>query len=135
MSPRVGGKATIGGPGATRDLDGSLYLTIGLRPHPFYRVEGRDILLELPLTPWEAALGAQVPTPTLGGTTTVTIPPNSRDGQRMRLRGRGLPGTPAGDQYVTIKLTMPPTTTDQAKELWKSLAAASPYNPRNNLSV
>ncbi len=124
-----------GWPGTTRDLDGSLYLTIGVKTHAFYRVEGRDILLDLPLTPWEAALGAQVPTPTLGGTTTVTIPPNSRDGQRMRLRGRGLPGTPAGDQYVTIKLTLPPTTNDQAKELWKSLAAASPYNPRNNLPV
>ena len=124
-----------GWPGATPELNGNLYLEVTLTPHVFYRVDGRDIELDLPLTPWEAVLGAQVPVPTLGGTTTVTIPPGSSDGQRLRLRGRGLPGTPPGDQYLTMRITVPPTADDKAKALWRDLAAASPYNPRQRLGV
>lgn len=128
-----------GMPGATPEHNGNLYLEMRLKPHPFYRVDGRDILLDLPLTPWEAVLGAQVPAPTLGGPTTVTIPPGSHDGQRLRLRGRGLPGAAPeqapGDQYLTLRLTVPPTASEPAQKLWRELAAASPYQPRRHLGV
>ncbi len=126
-------------PGATPAQNGNLYLEIRLKPHPFFRVDGRDIMLDLPLTPWEAVLGAQVPAPTLGGPTTVTIPPGSHDGQRLRLRGRGLPAAapeqPHGDQYLTLRLTIPMTTNDKATGLWRELAAAAAYNPRRHLGV
>lgn len=121
--------------GTSPELNGNLYLEITITPHAFYQVEGRNILLDLPLTPWEAVLGAQVPVPTLGGATTVTISPNATDGQRLRLRGRGLPGTPPGDQYLTLRITVPPSADDKAKALWAELAIASPYNPRQRLGV
>ena len=124
-----------GWPGATADLNGNLYLEIAIAPHAFYRVEGRDIRLDLPLTPWEAVLGAKIRTPTLGGVITVTIPPGTQDGQHLRLRGRGLPGSPPGDQYVTMRMTVPTSANEQAKALWRDLAAASPYNPRQQLGV
>lgn len=121
--------------GSTPELNGNLYLEINFLPHAFYRVDGRDILLELPLTPWEAVLGAQIAVPTLGGITTVSIPPNATDGQRLRLRGRGLPGKPNGDQYLSLRITVPPSANDKAQALWRELATSSPYNPRAALNV
>ncbi len=124
-----------GQPGSTPDSNGNLYLEIAVQPHPFYHLEGRDIRMELPLTPWEAVLGAQVPVPTLGGVTTVTIPPLASDGQQLRLRGRGLSGKVAGDQYLTLRITVPGTASERAKDLWRELAAVSAYNPRAALAV
>lgn len=121
--------------GSSPEHNGNLYLVINLLPHAFYRVDGRDIRLDLPLTPWEAVLGAQIIVPTLGGNTTVSIPPNATDGQQLRLRGRGLPGAPVGDQYLTLRITVPPNVSDQAKALWSELATLSPYNPRAALTV
>lgn len=124
-----------GWPGATPALAGDLYLEVAIVAHAFYRVEGRTILLDLPLTPWEAVLGAQVAVPTLGGPTTVTIPADAQAGHRLRLRGRGLPGSPAGDQVVTLSIVTPTTANDRARGLWRDLAAASPFNPRVGLGV
>jgi len=124
-----------GRPGAAPALAGDLYLEAAILPHAFYRVEGRNILLDLPLTPWEAVLGAQVAVPTLGGPTTVTIPAGAQAGQRLRLRGRGLPGSPAGDQVLTLAIASPVGANDHAKTLWRELAAASPFNPRTALGV
>lgn len=124
-----------GQPGSAPELNGNLYLEIAVQPHQFYRLEGRDIHLELPLAPWEAVLGAQVPVPTLGGVTTVTIPPLATHGQQFRLRGRGLPGKIAGDQYLTLRITVPETATERATELWRELATLSAYNPRAALAV
>ena len=124
-----------GQPGSVPELNGNLYLEINLTPHAFYRVDGRDIQLELPLTPWEAVLGAQITVPTLGGNTVVSIPSNATEGQKLRLRGRGLPGKPAGDQYLTLRITVPPNSNDKAQALWRELATISPYNPRVSLAV
>jgi len=124
-----------GQPGATSELNGDLYLELELAPHAFYRIEGRDLTLDIPITPWEAVLGAQVAVPTLGGIVTATIPANAQSGQKLRLKGRGLPGTPPGDQYMILILSMPPTTSDKAKSLYQELAKESSFNPRVKLGV
>ncbi|HXB01118.1 MAG TPA: DnaJ C-terminal domain-containing protein, partial [Steroidobacteraceae bacterium] len=85
----------------------SLIFRIKLRPHRLYEVVGKDVQIELPLAPWEAALGAKVAVPTLGGTVELTVPAGAQSGQKLRLRARGLPGNPGGDQLVTIKLVTP----------------------------
>ncbi len=85
----------------------ALILRVRLRPHPLYVLQGKDVQIELPLAPWEAALGAKVAVPTLGGTVELTIPAGAQTGQKLRLRGRGLPGVPSGDQLVSIKLVTP----------------------------
>ncbi len=101
-----------------------------MRSHPLYRVEGRNIILELPLTPWEAALGSRIEVPTLGGKVTLNIPANAQSGQKLRLRGRGLPGRSAGDQYVCLKIVNPPTDSDTAQELFQRMADELDFNPR-----
>ena len=87
---------------------GDLLLEVHLAPHPDFRVEGRDVHVALPIAPWEAALGARVPVKTLGGAVEVSVPEGSQSGRRLRLKGRGLPGTPAGDQIVTLEIATPP---------------------------
>ena len=111
-----------------------LYLEIDFAPHRLYRLEGADLYLDLPVTPWEAALGATVKVPTLGGPVELTIPAGSQSGDRLRLRGRGLPAKPApGDQYVVLKLVTPPARTEAARELYRRLAAELPLDPRQDL--
>jgi curved DNA-binding protein len=122
-----------GTPGATAELNGNLYLEATIAPHRLFTVDGRTITLDLPLAPWEAVLGAQVSVPTLGGPAQVTVPAGSKDGQMLRLRGRGLPGTPPGDQHVRLRLTVPPGATAKAEELWRELAKESAYDPRSQL--
>jgi curved DNA-binding protein len=87
---------------------GDLLLEVQLAPHPDFRVEGRDVHVELAITPWEAALGARVPVKTLGGAVEVTVPEGSQSGRKLRLKGRGLPGTPPGDQIVSLEIQTPP---------------------------
>jgi curved DNA-binding protein len=122
------GMPGLGGGGA-----GDLYLEVHLRPHPLFQTEGRDILLRLPIAPWEAALGATVQVPTLGGTVSLRIPPGSQGGKRMRLRGRGLPGKPPGDQYVLLEIVTPPADTASAKEAYRRMAATFDFDPRARL--
>jgi curved DNA-binding protein len=109
---------------------GDLYLELKIKPHPLYTVQDRNITLELPLTPWEAALGGKVEVPTLGGSVTINIPANARNGQKLRLRGRGLPGQPPGDQIMMLSLVNPPADTEAARELFQRMARELPFDPR-----
>ena len=118
-----------GAPGIAGGPAGDLYLEIEFEPHPLFEVEGRDVHLTLPLAPWEAALGASVQIPTLGGRLDVKIPAGSQSGQKLRLKGRGLPGQPAGDQYVVIKLVNPPVD-DTTREVYQRMARDLRFNPR-----
>lgn len=124
-----------GHPGVTGDLNGDLYLEIELAPHRRFRVDGRNLSLDVPIAPWEAVLGAQVAVPTLGGTVTATIPAGSQPNQKLRLKGLGLPGDPPGDQYLTLTLALPPVASDKAKALYRDLAAESAFDPRIPLGV
>lgn len=119
------------GPGG----DGDLLLDVSIAPHPTLRLDGRDVHLELPITPWEAALGAQLKVPTLGGWVDMQIPVGAQSGQRLRLKGRGLPGNPPGSQLVTLKLVTPAAKTDKAKKLYEKMRQELPMNPRETLSV
>ncbi len=107
-------------------------LRVKLRSHPRFTVEAKDVRLELPLAPWEAALGTKVAVPTLGGTVEVTIPPGAQSGQKLRLRGRGMPGDPAGDQIVVVKLVTPAAHSAAAKEAYERLRQAVDFDPRAN---
>lgn len=126
-APAAGGK-----PGEAGDL----YLEIEFAPHPVFRSEGRDIHLHLPIAPWEAALGATVPVPTLGGTVSLRIPPNAQSNQRLRLKGRGLPGKPPGDAFVQLEIVNPPASDEAARGAFSELANRFPgFNPRARLGV
>jgi len=122
-----GGEGIGGGP------PGDLYLIVRLAHHHRYRVEGRDIHVRLPVTPWEAALGASVAIDTPGGEAKVKVPPGTSSGRRLRLRGRGLPnprGAP-GDLYAEVRIMVPAKPTDAERRLFEELAAASEFNPRD----
>lgn len=119
-----------GNPGYGDAPKGDLYLEIRFHPHRLFHAEERTIFLDLPITPWEAALGATVPVPTLGGPVELKIPPGSQTGNKLRLRERGLPGTPPGDQYVTLKIFTPPAGSDAARAAYQELARLMPFNPR-----
>lgn len=108
----------------------AVILRVKLRPHAIFTLQGKDVQVELPLAPWEAALGAKVAVPTLGGTVELTIPAGAQSGQRLRLRGRGFPGAPAGDQFVSIKLVTPAAETAAAKEAYERMRREFDFNPR-----
>jgi curved DNA-binding protein len=108
----------------------SLVFKVRLRPHHLYEVTGKEVHVELPLAPWEAALGAKVAVPTLGGTVELTVPAGAQSGQKLRLRGRGLPGNPAGDQIVTLKLVTPAAQTADAKEAYERMKRDLNFDPR-----
>jgi curved DNA-binding protein len=129
---RLAGQGSPGTQGATA---GDLFLEIDFEPHPFLRPEGRNIHLNLPVAPWEAALGATVPVPTLAGAVNLKIPAGTQTGKRMRLKGRGLPGDPAGDAYIVIEVMAPPADTQAARDAYRRLAEACPFNPRAKLGV
>jgi curved DNA-binding protein len=124
-----------GFPGLGGGPRGDLYLEVVFAPHPRFHVEHRDIYLELPVTPWEAALGASVTVPTLGGRVELKIPPGSQSGTRLRLKGRGLPGEPAGDQLVLLRIVTPAADTPRAKALYEQMAKEMPLNPRAELEA
>lgn len=122
-----------GSPGHGGGPAGDLYLEVKFSKHRLFDVDGRDVTLTLPVAPWEAALGATVPTPTLGGAVDLRIPANAKAGQRMRLKGRGLPGTPPGDQYVVLKIVLPPADTEEARALYEQMQRELPFDPRAEL--
>jgi len=124
---RLAGQGMPGGQGGA---SGDLYLEIDFKQHRLFQAKGHDIYLELPVTPWEAALGACVSVPTLGGKVELKIPSGSQTGKQLRLKGRGLPGNPAGDQYVILKIVTPPAETEAAKKLYEQMAKTMPMNPR-----
>jgi curved DNA-binding protein len=122
-----------GGKGFNGGRDGDLYVRIELQPHRLYRPDGHDLYIDLPLAPWEAALGATVAVPTLGGTVNLKIPAGTIAGQTLRLAGRGLPkpGEGVGDLRAIIKVVMPPSLDEKQRELLQQLAAASSeFDPR-----
>ena len=124
-----------GAPGPAGQPSGDLYLEVAFQPHRLYRVDGRDVYLDLPVTPWEAALGGSVKVPTLGGKVDLKIPRGAKSGQKMRLRGRGLPGKPAGDQFVELTLVTPEPRTAEDEALYRKMAEQMPMNPRAALEV
>ncbi|MBT8147839.1 MAG: DnaJ domain-containing protein [Gammaproteobacteria bacterium] len=123
-----------GGPGFGNGPAGDLYLKIKLVPHPLFDVAGPDLSLTLPITPWEAALGANVTVPTLSGKINLNIKPDSQSGTRMRVKGKGLPGKNApGDLYVILKIVMPAESDEQSRKHWQALAEIADFNPREKL--
>jgi curved DNA-binding protein len=114
---------------------GDLYIEVEFQPHPLYRADGRDLSLELPVAPWEAALGATVKTPTPSGVVELKVPAGSHAGSKLRLRGRGIPASPAGDLYVVLQIALPAADDDKAKAAYAAFAAAFPFNPRASLGV
>jgi DnaJ-class molecular chaperone len=129
---RIPGKGEAGG----RGTSGDLYLRVKVKPHPIFKRNQDDIYLEVPITFYEAALGAQINVPTIDGTATVTIPPGIQNGTRLRLKGKGVPNIKnkeRGDEYVVVKIVMPEHVSENAKKRFEELAKTSPYNPRINL--
>ena len=124
-----------GAPGTGEGPNGDLYLEVEFEPHSFYRAEGRDIFLDLPITPWEAALGANVAIPTFGGKVDMKIPAGSQSGKKLRLKGRGLPGNPAGDQYVILRIETPMAESEADRELYNRMKEEMNFNPRSRLGV
>jgi curved DNA-binding protein len=120
-----------GAPGQGDAPPGDLYLHIRLVPHPVFDVEGHNLLVTLPVAPWEAALGAKVTVPTLDGKINLTIAPNSQSGQRLRVKGKGLVGkTGKGDLYVVLKVVMPGKESPDLHELWQQMADKAAFDPR-----
>ena len=120
-----------GSPGLHGGKAGDLILEVGLRQDPRFRLEGHDVHVDLPLTPWEAALGATVTVPTLGGNVELRVPAGSDSGRRMRLRERGWPGKTPGDQIVTLRVHAPKAHTTEQRGLYEALAKAYPdFDPR-----
>jgi len=119
-----------GYPGANGGQAGDLLLEIGIREDSRFKLEGRNVLLTLPIAPWEAALGATVPVPTLGGDVELRIPAGSDTGRKLRLRGRGWPGATPGDQIVTLEVHAPKAETDEQKKLYEEMAEEFAFDPR-----
>lgn len=129
---RLAGQGTVGHGGGPA---GDLYLEIAFRPHPFYRVEGRDVYLDLPVAPWEAALGATVKAPTPSGIVELQIPAGSANGRKLRLKDRGIPGNPPGHLYAVLVIVLPPANTEQARNLYRQMQRELAFNPRRALGV
>ncbi|KPK07483.1 MAG: hypothetical protein AMJ64_06525 [Betaproteobacteria bacterium SG8_39] len=125
-----------GGLGAGGGPTGDLFLTVALRPHPRFRAEGHDLRIDVPLAPWEAALGAAVEIPTLDARVTLKIPPGSKSGQHLRLAGLGLPKPAggAGDLYAVLSIALPTTLSARERALYEQLRDASPFDPRAHLA-
>ena len=119
-----------GSPGFQGAPAGDLLLEISVSDDARFRLSGRDVLVNLPITPWEAALGANVPVPTLGGQVELKIPAGSNSGKRMRLRGRGMPGSPSGDQLVTLEIHAPKPHTEAQRKLYERMAEEFEFDPR-----
>ncbi|HSY05459.1 MAG TPA: DnaJ C-terminal domain-containing protein [Steroidobacteraceae bacterium] len=122
------GEADAGGGGP-----GDLYLEVHVLPHRRFTLDGHNVTLTIAVAPWEAALGATVTVPTLGGPVEMQIPAGSQSGQKLRLRGRGLAGSPPGDQYVQLKVVLPPADSPQAKALYEEMRAKLNFDPRADM--
>ena len=123
-----------GGPGSGAAPAGDLYLEIELLAHPWYRLDGRDVYLDLPVAPWEAALGASVTVPLPDGRIELTVPPGSTPGRKLRLKGKGLPSQPPGDFYVLLRVALPPADSAATQQAYRTLAAGfADFNPRSAL--
>ncbi|WGI27286.1 DnaJ C-terminal domain-containing protein [Halomonas alkaliantarctica] len=121
-----------GSPGIGGGPSGDLYLEIHFASDSRYRVEDRDVYQKVPVTPWEAALGASIETPTPSGLVKLKVPAGSQSGRRLRLKGRGIPGQEPGDLYIELEVVLPPANTDKARELYKTMADELAFNPRQS---
>jgi curved DNA-binding protein len=123
-----------GEPGPGDGPPGDLFLRVRIKPHPRFRLEGSDLYVDLPVAPWEAALGASVEVPTLDGTARVSVPPGSSSGRRLRLRGEGMPGPgdTAGDLYAVVKIMVPKKLSKKERELFERLRDVSRFDPRKD---
>jgi curved DNA-binding protein len=130
---RLSGQGAAGQGGAP---SGDLYLEIQILPHPLFRLDGSDITFDLPVAPWEAALGATVTAPTPDGSVQLSVPAGSTQGRKLRLKGKGLPGKVPGDLYAVLTIALPPSASEPEQEAWRGLARAfSAYNPRAALEA
>nr|VFK78857.1 MAG: curved DNA-binding protein [Candidatus Kentron sp. SD] len=132
------GQSSSMGGSSTPGSNGDLYLKVEFLPHPLFRPKGKDLHLELPITPWEAALGATIKAPTLGGDVDLKIPADSQSGKKLRLKGRGLGSArggnqPSGDQYVVLKIVAPVANSSVARELYERMAREMPFDPRAHM--
>ncbi|MES2071707.1 MAG: DnaJ C-terminal domain-containing protein [Pseudomonadota bacterium] len=121
-----------GGPGMHGGKHGDLYIKMRILPHPLYRVDGKDLYMDLPLTPWEATLGASVHIPTLGGTVEMSVPAGTANGRQLRLAKRGLPRADGsmGNLYAVVRIEVPKVISPEERELYQKLAAQSSFHPR-----
>ncbi len=124
-----------GSPGVGGAQAGDLYLEVRLKAHPRYRIEGRDVHVTLPITPSEAALGAIVETRVPDGVVEVRIPEGSQSGRKLRLKGRGIPGSTAGDLYLVLNVVLPPASNPKARALYRTMASELAFNPRQGFST
>jgi len=125
-----------GGPGRGQGKPGDLYLEVEFRPHAHYRVEQSDVYLDLPVAAWEAALGATVKVPTPSGAVELKIPAGSATGNKLRLKGRGIPGRTPGDFYVVLQIALPPAASETEQSFYRDMAAQfKSFNPRAKLGV
>lgn len=122
-----------GSPGAGGGPNGDLYLEVTITPHNLFKVDGKNILLDLPIAPWEAVLGASVNVPTLGGRVEAKIPAGSQSGKKLRLKNRGLKGRYVGDQIVTLQIVMPESSNDEDKSYFEDMQKRFDFNPRQKL--
>lgn len=127
--------AGLGEPGTAGGATGDLYITVEIEKHSFFDVMGDDVYLTLPLTPWEAALGASIKVPTLAGWVDLKIPAGSQGGQTLRLKGRGLKGQAPGDQLVQLKIMIPVPESMEEKACYQDMAKKMPFNPREKWGV
>jgi len=121
--------------GLNSERASDLYLEISFIPHSIYMVKGKDVYLDLPVTPWEAALGEHIMVPTPLGKMKMKIPPGSTHGRQMRLKGKGIPAKVPGDFYVNLQIVVPPADTAEAREAYATLKRAAGFNPREHLGV
>jgi curved DNA-binding protein len=124
-----------GSPGIGGAPAGDLYLEIEFNPHRRYRVEGRDVFMTLPIAPWEGALGATVKVVTPEGDVDMKVPAGTTRGRKLRLKGRGIPGSPPGDLYVELDITLPPADSDKAKAVYERMRDELAYNPRERMGA
>jgi curved DNA-binding protein len=124
-----------GGAGFGGGEAGDLYLEVEFNPRARYRVDGADVYLDLPVAPWEAALGATVKVPTPAGSVDLKVPPNSRAGKKLRLKGRGIPARQAGDLYVVLQIVLPPANTAQQRQAYEQMRQAFEFDPRAGMEV
>ena len=125
-----------GGSGTGQGGPGDLYLNVEFKPHLLYRIDGHDVYLDLPIAPWEAALGGDVEAPTPTGRVEVTVPAGSAAGRKLRLKGRGLPGSTPGDFYFVLQIAVPAADTDSTKAFYKDMAAQfAAFSPRAKLGA
>ena len=132
---QAGKKLRLKGRGIPAKTPGDLCLEVEFKPHGIYRVEGSDVFLELPLAPWEAALGASVKVPTPSGTIDLKIPADSQAGKKLRLKGRGIPAKTPGDLYLVLQIVLPSANDEKAQSIYRRMQEEMEFNPRASMEV